>query len=566
MKKTTAKTPKKTNSKSPPQQIQNASMEAALGVPSGFPGNQGTPWSKQISNVTTVFENLRWYLVSNMRQPLSEAYVELGLLQSIVDVPVDDALQGGIVIKSKQLEEDDIEQIQVSLDRDDDLTTIGQSGKWNRLFGGAGVIIVTDQDPSTPLDLSLITKDSMLEFNSCDMWELFWSYQNTSDYATLIDGNPLSQVEFYDYYGIKLHKSRVLPLRGLQAPSFVRPRLRGWGFSVVEKLVRSINQYLKATDLGFEVMDEFKIDVFKLKNLANTLLSPNGEDKIRRRVQTTNYLKNYQNAIVMDSEDDFDHKQLSFAGLAEAMEGIRMQVAADMRMPITKLFGTSASKGFSTDQNDMEVYNSMVESEVRSKLKHIILKVVQIKCQKLFGMIPSDLSIEFKPLRTLTAEQEENVKEKKFNRLLAAKSAGEITTFEFREACNKEDLLSISLDNSGDQLNMDDPDIEATLAKTEDPLAQTDQGGDKGSDEIDPKVAEKKAEKKQNSLEYDIAAYRADGAGDQFITARQRLYEDEMMKRRDLYEKAKQATLDVGGDWKFTVWKFKQLGGRVYGA
>ena len=50
-------------------------------------------------------------------------------------------------------------------------------------------------------------------------------------------------------------------MKGLTAPSFLRPRLRGWGFSVVEKLVRSINQYIKATDLGFEVLDEFKLDV-----------------------------------------------------------------------------------------------------------------------------------------------------------------------------------------------------------------------------------------------------------------------------------------------------------------
>lgn len=562
MKKTTAKRTTK-NAKSPSQKqapIQNANLEAALGIPSGFPGNQGVPWSKQISNVTTVFENLRWYLVSNMRQPLSEAYVELGLLQTIVDVPVDDALQGGITIKSKQLDEDEIEQLQISIDRDDDLTTVGQAGKWNRLFGGAGLIINTDQDPETPLDLSAINKDSMLEFQDCDMWELFWSYQNTSEYASLIDGDPLGQVEFYDYYGLKLHHTRVMPLRGLKAPSFVRPRLRGWGFSVVEKLVRSINQYLKSTDLSFEVMDEFKIDVYKLKNLANTLLSPNGEEKIRRRTQTTNYLKNYQNAIVMDSEDDFDHKQLSFAGLAEAQEGIRMQVAADMRMPITKLFGTSASKGFSTDQNDMEVYNSMVESEVRSKIKHILLKMVQIKCKKLFGIIPSDLSIEFKPLRTLTAEQEENVKEKKFNRLLAAKTAGEITRFEFREGCNKDGLLPISLDNAGDQLNMEDPDIIAMTEGTPDESEKTDENADPKE-----KKDEVKNAKIKNSVEYDKAAFRADGGASQFITARKLIYEDEMMKRRDLYEKAKQAAQAAGEDWQFVVWKFKQLGGKVYG-
>lgn len=442
------------------EEVRNGLGEA-LGAPnavgSGFPFNQGSPWTEQISNTTTLFKNLRWYLVSNFRQLLSELYVEIGLVQTIVDIPVDDGLRGGIKISSKQLDEDQIKELQISLDRDDDINTAGQAAKWNRLFGGAGILIMTDQDPETPLDLSLITKDSPLEFRAVDMWELFWDKQNTEGYDPEIQ---TQDFEFYNYYAIQLHKSRVMRLKGLTAPSFIRPRLRGWGFSVVEILVRSINQYLKATDLGFEVLDEFKLDVYKVKNLVNTLLSPNGAVKIKERVQLANWQKNYQNAVVMDSEDDFDHKQLSFAGLAEAMAGIRMQVAADMRFPITKLFGQSVSGGIgNNDQNDMENYNSMVESQVRNKLKYDLLRICEIKCQKLFGLVPDDLEIAFEPLRVLTAEQEENVKTAKFNRVLSAKTAGEITTFEFREACNKDKLLEIELDNADDSLNPDDPDI-----------------------------------------------------------------------------------------------------------
>ena len=168
----------------------------------------------------------------------------------------------------------------------------------------------------------------------------------------------------------------------------------------------------------------------------------------------------------MDSEDDFDHKQLSFSGLAEAMAGIRMQVAADMRMPITKLFGTSVSNGFSTDQNDMENYNSMVESQVRNKLKYDLLRIGEIKCQKLFGFIPDDLELQFKPLRELTAVDEENVKTQKFNRLAQAKEKGEITTQEYRDACNKGNLFDVQLDTQEDQLNPNDPEISKLQAKT----------------------------------------------------------------------------------------------------
>ena len=333
--------------------------------PFNLPGSMNTPGSQMLSNPNTIFANLRWYFLSNFRQVLSEAYVELGLVQTIVDVPVDDAFRGGIDIKTKQLSPEQVERLQISLDRDDDMQTVAQTAKWNRLFGGAGTLILTDQDPRTPLDLDAITEDSPLEFRSCDLWELFWDKQNTEGYDPEIQAQ---NFEYYNYYGEILHKSRVMRMKGLTAPSFVRPRLRGWGFSVVEQLVRSINQYLKSTDLAFECLDEFKVDVFKIKNLVNTLLSPQGSTKVRQRIAVANQIKNYQNAIVLDVEDDYQQKTMSWTGFSEIMKEIRMQVASEMRIPLTKLFGISAS-GFSSGEDDIENYNAMVESGVRNKVK-----------------------------------------------------------------------------------------------------------------------------------------------------------------------------------------------------
>lgn len=555
-----------------------------LGGFSGFPNNQGTPFTSQLSNVNTIFVNLRWYLVSNFRQVLSELYVENGLVQTIVDVPTDDAFRGGVEIRSKQLDEDQIDELQTSLEREDDYEAAAQATKWNRLFGGAAVLIITDQDPTTPLDIDAIDKNTPLEFRGVDMWELFFDIQNTEGTGEKLENE---DVEFYSYYGVQVHKSRVLILTGLTAPSFIRPRLRGWGFSIIEKLVRSINQYLKATDLSFEVLDEFKLDVYKIKNLTNTLMSPAGEEMVRKRVQIANWQKNYQNAVVLDSEDDFDHKQLSFSGLAEAMQGIRMQVASDMRMPLTKLFGISAA-GFNSGEDDIEVYNSMIESDVRGKIKWPLLQMIEIKCQKLFGFIPDDLRIQFKPLRMLSAEQEENVKTQKFARLIQAKQAGEITRYEFREGCNKDDLLSITLDNAGDELNPDDPDVADTIEGLNDePLLGPDGNSEdaefasipkipsnpkqaKVPNEIQPFNAVQAVEralavKMKNSAAFDRASYAADG-GDSWVNPKRRLFFEDPKGKVDssLWEKAKQASQAAFGKpkWQFMTWWYLKHGGK----
>lgn len=541
-----------------PDNIANG-LGSALGFPGGggigYPG-QSNPWSAPLSDTTTLDYNLRWFLVSNFRQLLNELYVEIGLIQTIVDVPIDDALRGGIEIRSKELDENEIKELMVSIDRDDDLTTFGQSAKWNRLFGGSGVIILTDQDPEKPLNINAITEDSPFGFRAVDMWELFYDEQNTYEYDPQIQQY---DTEWYDYYGINLHASRVMPMKGIEPPSFIRPRLRGWGTSVVETLVRSINQYLKSSDLSFEVLDEFKLDVYKIKGLVNTLLSPGGDQKVRERVQLSNYTKNYQNALVMDSEDDFDHKQLSFAGLADAMKEIRMQVAADMRMPISKLFGSQSGGLNPDDETDIEVYNGMIESQVRGKLKCHLLKMCELKCQRLFGFVPDDLEIAFKPLRVLGAKEEEEVKTQKFTRLFQAKQAGEITLLEFRDACNKGNLFDIILDNMGDDLNADDPDVAAVLDGTAKEEQNIMMAGGGAKDTETPRAF-------SNSIAFEKASYDADG-GDMWVDSRKEPFYTAPMGPnfdKELWKKASDASKAAYGkrNWKFQLWYYKKYGGR----
>lgn len=450
--------------------IWNSLSEAIFGV-----GDLGT----QMMQTATLFENTRWYLVSNMRQLLSEIYVEHGLIQVVVDVPVDDGMRGGVEIKTKQLEPEQIEKLEAYMEQQGDMDVMAQTLKWNRLFGGAGVLVITDGQYDKPLSVNEVKKGSRLKFRACDLWELFHTHLNTADRGADVGSYVDFDPEYFNYYGHKVHHSRVMKVKGMEAPSFIRPRMRGWGMSVVEAVIAPINQFIKANNLTFDVLDEFKVDWFKIKNLTSSLMEKNGAAKIQERIRLANAQKNFQHAIVMDGEDDFGSKELNFAGISDVMVGIRMQVASALRMPLTKVFGIS-SAGFSSGEDDIENYNAMVESTVRKQSKFHILKMIELRCMEIFGMVPSDMSIEFKPLRILSATQEEEVKNSQYNRLLAAKTAGEITSEEFRDACNKENLLPI-------QLETDD----ATLGALEDMRMQK---GDEAKEVANPKGAKSATE------------------------------------------------------------------------
>ena len=432
------------------KEIQNSteiknSLSAVIAQLGGY--GLGTAFgSTQVSQVDTFFKNNRWYLVSNIRQVLSEMYVEHGIVATLVDLPVDDGFRGGVEVISDDLGQDESEDLNYRLERDGILRDFTQAMKWARLFGGGALLIINDEKPEVPFDINKVKKGDEIKFKPVDMWELYYG-QSKMVKGVFDPGFLIKHPDYYDYYGKKIHASRVLRLEGKEAPSLVRPKLRGWGVSVLETVVRSYNQYLKSVNLSFEVLDEFKVDYYKIDGLNSSLMTADGSDRVLKRTELVNMQKNYQHAVTMDSKDDFGTKQINFTGMAEIMREIRMQIAADLRMPLTKLFGMSAA-GFNSGEDDIENYNAMIETEIRSKARPELLKVVEICCAMWYGYIPEVLRVEFEPLRVLSAEQEETIKDSKLNRITLALQSGLITPLEAKQAINKEMLLPVSIDEN----------------------------------------------------------------------------------------------------------------------
>lgn len=411
----------------------------------------GLPMGPEISQANSMFDNCRWYLISNLRQLLSQVYVEHGIVQTLVDQPVDDAFRAGFEIKTSQLDADDIEQLLIYCKRNRVIDNIMQAIKWGRLYGGGALVVLTNQNPKSTLNLDAIKENTPLEFRSVDMWELYYDVQNTT--GTLDVGHEMGAnlSDHYDYYGQQVHHSRVFRVLGKEAPSFIKPRLRGWGMSELERLVRSLNQYLKNQDVIFALLDEAKVDVYRIKGYNNALLNDTGTNQISQRIQFANRVKSYNNALTMDLQDEYQQKQIAFTGLAEVLLQIRQGLAADLKMPMTKLFGISAA-GFNSGEDDIENYNSMIEGEIRNKNQWIVVDCLNVCCQKLFGFVPDDLMITWNPLRILNAKEEEEVKDSQWIRTKEAFTIGLASAQEAKEGMNRDSLLGVEVDETTDAL------------------------------------------------------------------------------------------------------------------
>lgn len=386
-----------------------------------------------------LFYNNRYYLITQQRVLLTELYVEHALVQTLVDLPVEDALlRERPRLTSTELDDDELQELESEFTRRGIIEKIADAFRWCRLFGGAGLIVnEMDKDPKEAFTLDGIKKGADVEFYVADRWELANTpYINTPQLGNQ-DG--LASGVNFDYYGTAVNPSRVIVIKGKEAPSIRRQQLSGWGMSEVERLVAPLNKYMKNQNVIYELIDEAKIDVYSLQNYRSAIYAGQ-EDKVQRAIMWSNAMKNYLNAMILDKEDSFDQKQMNFGGLAEILRESYLDVASAVRMPITKLFGLSAS-GFNSGEDDIENYNSMIEREVRYKAIKPIVTIGQILCKIMFGDVPDDLDVEFPSLRVLKQLEEEQRASSIFNRVQQMYEAGLITQGEWFNMLTKENVL-----------------------------------------------------------------------------------------------------------------------------
>lgn len=484
--------------------LNNSMQQLVAGiVPNSMPAG-GSRSPNKINDISTLALQVRNGFITLNYPLLSMLYQQFGLIQSLIEVPVLDAFRGGIKFvgyekkvvlpeptkkrhffsfwnaedskptekqepdfeeqqmkareewEKETAEEDkkkktdkeyrdaisgeDIRRMEIYLRRDGTWQKVQTALFWKRLFGGAGIIIMDGRDPATPLRLEDINKDTPLDFYVADNWELSGTQPGSTDLAKM---DWLSDTPF-TVQGHKVHKSRVILLKGKEIPPLYRSIGRGWGMSILEPLVRTLNKGVKNENVIFELLDESKMDVFSFYGLNDALQDENATDMITRRVQYASMVKNYMKALLLDSEDQYQQKQIHFNGLADLKVDSRVDMAADARITMNKLYGTSPA-GFNSGEADRETYADTVEAEIRIPTEAAIIRILEVVGRKVLEKT-LDFDIEWKPLIRTTEYEMEKIKTLKLANLNEANIWGRITNKEWQQAVNKDNLLGIEVD------------------------------------------------------------------------------------------------------------------------
>lgn len=392
------------------QNTVNNGLANALNLPCQPNGEVQDP-----SLLGKIFSGNAYNLITWRWVALTNAYNKNSFLQTAVNQKVEDAFRNdGLIIDTKTLDTEELELLRKTMEEEGDIEAIMDCIRWGRLYGGGCLIANTEQDPSLPLDAKQL-KGKKLKFLATNRWQcspIGISPEVAPKFAftdTLQEG-VVSQ-DYTNYYQ-EIDKSRVGIYTGVTAPYLTRNILQGWNTSIFEGILEPIQNLLGGFNVTLELLSEAKIDVFKIADLAAVLMSPDGERQIQKRLSIATANKNYKASLAMDSNDDYQQKQINFGGIPQLLEQLMYIFCGYLRYPVSKLFGKGSS-GFSSGDDDLENYNGTVDSEVRIPARQLITWVVQLRCQQLFGRELPDFRPKWRPLRVMSEKDQAEISSRK---------------------------------------------------------------------------------------------------------------------------------------------------------
>lgn len=316
-------------------------------------------------------------------------YIHDKMLSKIIDLIPNTALKKPIEIKTDYNNPQQIHDILDNLELHKNLATIW---KYSRLLGG-GVIILNIQDGrlmSEPVNYSKISSISVARVVTKEYF-----YMKKEDYDYL-----------YSYNQTKIHKDRCLIIDGEVCNEEYRWNNNGWGANITDSIIKEIYYYHLCHEVPSILLTDFSKPIYKLKDL-NMKMVHNEQDVIQK-MQLLEYISSSLNAVVLDSEDDYQRVEVTSNGLDKLLYQIERKLCALTNIPHTLLLNEAPEGALSrTKSQQQEDFYDFVENQRNINLTGPI--------KHLFKLIKAMLKInyldfEFANLFLLDKKEEAEIK------------------------------------------------------------------------------------------------------------------------------------------------------------
>jgi hypothetical protein len=388
-------------------------------------------------------------------------YRSSGILRRIINKPVEDSVAHWYKIDS-QIEPERMDALNRLERRTHVKEKIAEGLRWGYLFGGAaGLIIIDGQGDQLdqPLDIQTVEPDSFKGIHIVDRWSGIYP---SSELVEDINDPDFGLPEYYEVRvdeqsvsAITVHHSRILRFTGDELPYWEKQLEQEWGMSKVETVFDSLRRYDNVLGNISNLIWQANIWTQKTDHLDQLLgMAPRSmRTNFVQAMHAQQRLMSSFGIRVVDKDDDLQNHPYSFTGLDKVFEIFQYDMSSVSGIPVTILFGRSASGLDATGDADMDNYYTMLESMQENKIRPVLEQLLPIECMSEFGAVPDDLQIAFNPVRVPEEKEKADIATSKVNAIVQAHSEGIIST----QIALKE--LSELSDGTGMFSNITDGDI-----------------------------------------------------------------------------------------------------------
>ncbi|NSZ57784.1 DUF1073 domain-containing protein [Agrobacterium tumefaciens] len=361
----------------------------------------GDPMRDKMAMTTYGFQMLDELQIANI-------YRSNWMGRKAVDIPALDAVRKG---RDWQAPQEQIELIEAEQNR---------LGFWKkllevlikaRLWGGAALYIGTgDNDLASPLAPERIKKGGVRYLTVLGRRDLA-AGEIDQDVMSEFYGKPA----YYEVTGVnslvRIHPSRFSIFVGAaQADSFLNGGInQGWGDSVLEAMYAAMkNADATAANIASLVF-EANVDVFSIPNFMASLADPTYSQRLLDRFMLAATAKGINRALILDADEKYERKTVSFATLPDVMQQFIQQFCGAADIPMTRFLGTAPSGLGSNGDHSMANYHDRIASTQSLEITPALYRLDECLIRSALGSRPPEIFYTWAPLEQMSEKEQAEI-------------------------------------------------------------------------------------------------------------------------------------------------------------
>ncbi|MET3654078.1 DUF1073 domain-containing protein [Dyella japonica] len=370
--------------------------------------------------------------ISRNRVQMEAMYRSSWIVGAVVDCIAEDMTRAGIDLNSS-LKPEQQTKIIAAFERMHLWDRLCDNTKWARLYGGSlAVMLIDGQKMETPLNVDSIGKGQFKGLLVLDRWLV----QPTLNLLIEEYGPDMGMPKFYDVVADsmalkrqRIHHSRVIRMDGVDLPYWQKIAENLWGQSVIERLFDRLLAFDSTTQGAAQLVYKAHLRTVKVKGLREIIaMGGPALDALTKNIDMIRRFQSNEGLTLLDSEDEFDAHQYTFAGLDDVLLQFGQQLSGAAETPLTRLFGQSPAGLNSTGDGEMRQYHESITSKQERRLRPGVTKLLDVVCRSELGIAPpDDFTFEFNSLEQMSDGDKADINQKTTAAVLDAYDAGLIS-------------------------------------------------------------------------------------------------------------------------------------------